>query len=163
MLAVAVSVGLAVVAGPSVASAQDSGVSTVAGGLDGPRQLNSYSNGKLVVAESDSGEVSSVDPRTGQVRTLVSGLPTPQGVDFRDGLLFIATGDPAPDMEPTAAEIADVERVRPGRSCQASREAAPYSLIVARPDGTIVKRWDLLCYELAQQPRPAAAVRPADR
>ncbi len=143
-------VAMAVVASPAVASAGGGGVTTVADGLDGPRQLNSYTSGKLVVAESDSGEVSSVDPRTGQVRTLVSGLPTPQGVDFRDGLLFIATGEPAPDGPPP--EVVAESQGYGGSGCQASPTAGPSSLIVARPDGQIVKRWDLLCYELRNNP-----------
>ena len=145
MLAVA----MAVVMVPSVASASG-GVTTVAGGLDGPRQLNSYSNGKLVVAESDAGEVSSVDPRTGQVRALVTGLPTPQGVDFRDGLLFIATGEQGPPMAATAG--VETSRGYGGSGCQAPPEAAPSSLLVARPNGQIIKRWDLLCYELRNNP-----------
>lgn len=153
VLAVAMSVGAAVLASPSAASADrgDGGVSTVAEGLAGPRQLNSFTNGQLVVAESDSGEVSSVDPRTGRVRTLVSGLPIPQGVDYRDGLLFIATGEPAPDEEPTAGQV-EASRGYGSNGCQAPATAAGSSLIVARPDGRIIKRWDLLCYELRNNP-----------
>ena len=153
MLAVAMSVGVAVVAAPSVASAGNGsgggGVTTVAGGLTVPQQLNSYSNGRLVVAESASGEVSSVDPRTGQVRTLISGLPSPQGVDFRDGLLFIATGEapegPAPERQAESRSYAN-------KGCQASPTAGPTSLIIAQPNGKIIKRWDLLCYELRNNP-----------
>jgi outer membrane protein assembly factor BamB len=148
-------VAVAMAATPSVASAEQGygggEVSTVAEGLDGPRQLNSYTNGRLVVAESDTGEVSSVDPRTGRVSALVAGLPTPQGVDFRDGLLFIATGEETPDEAPSAAAIEE-SRGYGGSGCQASPTAAPSSLIVARPNGQIVKRWDLLCYELRNNP-----------
>jgi hypothetical protein len=43
-----------------------------------------------VVAESDTGEITAVDPRTGTTQTLLSGLYSPQGVDYDDGLLFVA-------------------------------------------------------------------------
>ena len=162
MLAVAMSVGVAVVASPSMASAQDSGVSTVADGLDGPRQLNSDSNGMLVVAESDTGEVSSVDPLDRSGAHPRERLPQPQGIDLRDNLLFIATGEEAPDMT-TAAEI-QTSNGYADRLSGASRAAAS-SLIVARPNGTIIKRWDLLCYELRNNPdrQPQFDRRPVSR
>jgi DNA-binding beta-propeller fold protein YncE len=141
----------AVVATPTVANAGPTGGGTVAQGLQGPRQLNSYVHGKLVVAESDSGEVSSVDPRTGTVRTLVGGLPTPQGVDYRDGLLFIATGEEAPP--PDAATTATTAgQYAPRCNVLARPEKAASSLLVATPQGRIVKRYDLLCYELKNNP-----------
>ncbi len=117
-------------------------VRTVAEGLDGPRQLNPFVHGKLVVAESDTGEVSSVDPRNGRVRTLLSGLPTPQGVDYDKGLLYVALGEAAPDGPP------------PEDTAQRSgtRGAQPSSLVVAKPDGRIVKTYDLLAYELRKNP-----------
>lgn len=118
-------------------------VRTVAEGLDGPRQLNTFVHGKLVVAESDSGEVSSVDPRTGRVRTLLSGLPNPQGVDYDSGLLYIALGEAGPEGEPEA-EAARSGGYRP--------EPQPSSLVVAKPDGRIVKVYDLLKYELRNNP-----------
>jgi outer membrane protein assembly factor BamB len=148
VLAVAATV---VVVSPTVASAGSNEVSTVAQGLDGPRQLNSYTNGRLVVAENDSGEVSSVNPSNGQVTPLVTGLPFPQGVDHRDGLLYIATGEAPPDA-PVDAQAVATSRGYGGNGCQAPAVAAPSSLIVARPNGQIIKRWDLLCYELRNNP-----------
>jgi hypothetical protein len=140
--ATVIAVAVAVAASPTVASAGGGhgAVTTVAEGLDGPRQLNSFVHGKLVVAESDTGEVSSVDPSTGRVRTLLSNLPTPQGVDYRDGLLFVALGEAAPPEDAAQVEAAK----RP--------EAGPTSLIVARPTGRIVKTYDLLDYELRKNP-----------
>ena len=118
-------------------------VRTGAEGLDGPRQLNTFVHGKLVVAESDSGEVSSVDPRTGRVRTLLSGLPNPQGVDYDHGLLYIALGEAGPEGEPEAQAAR-----RGGYGLQ----PRPSSLVVAKPDGRIVKVYDLLRYELRHNP-----------
>lgn len=114
------------------------GVRTVAEGLDGPRGINDYKGHKLVVAESDSGEVSSVDRRTGEVETLLSDLPIPQGVDYSKGRLFVALGEAAPDAvaEPSAAPT----------------EVSGSSLIVAKPGGPILKTYDLLAYELEHNP-----------
>src|SRR3954454_12466972 len=75
------------------------GVRTVATGLDGPRQLSPYLDSSALVAESDSGEVSSVDLRTGDVKTLVSGLTVPQGVGYADGLIYIAVAGPPPPAD----------------------------------------------------------------
>ena len=112
-------------------------VRTVASGLDGPRQLSDYEDGELVVAESDSGEVSSVDPETGEVTTLLSGLPNVQGVDHRNGLLFVAVGSPPP----------------PEEGGPATPPAGPSAvLIVAETDGDIVETYDLLKYELDNNP-----------
>src|SRR5689334_10265330 len=91
-------VGLAGI--PAVASASSghgSPVTTVASGLSGPRQVNDYPGDRLVVAESDSGEVSAVDLRSGKVTTLLKGLFAPQGVAYADGLLYVAVGAQAPD------------------------------------------------------------------
>ena len=51
----------------------------------------------------------------------------------------------------TAAEI-QTSNGYGGSGCQAPPAAAPSSLLVARPNGTIIKRWDLLCYELRNNP-----------
>ena len=48
----------------------DDQVTTVATGLQGPRQLDGLRGNKLVVAESDSAEISSVNVRDGRVETL---------------------------------------------------------------------------------------------
>ena len=112
----------------------DDAVTTVATGLDGPRQLNDYPGHRAVVAESDSGEVSSVDSRDGTVETLLSGLVAPQGVDWAPGRLYVATGDTAPPgAPPSGAEGAT-------------------SLVVAEPGGEVLETIDLLAYELAENP-----------
>ena len=112
----------------------DDTVTTVATGLDGPRQLNDYRGPRVVVAESDSGEVSSVDLRDGTVETLLSGLVAPQGVDWAPGRLYVATGDTAPPgAPPSGAEGAT-------------------SLVVAEPGGAVLETIDLLAHELAENP-----------
>jgi DNA-binding beta-propeller fold protein YncE len=112
-------------------------VTTVATGLDGPRQLSKYHDGQFVVAESDTGEVSSVDPDSGDVETLLSDLYNPQGVDYDDGLLYVALGGPPPPEEPGPP-------VPPG--------AAVSSLLVAEPGGDVLETIDLLAYELDENP-----------
>ena len=141
--AVVAAAAIALVAPATTASAEGYGgeeVRTVADGLQGPRQLNTYANGKLVVAEYDSGEVSSVDPRTGRVRTLLSGLPEVQGVDYDDGLLFVALGEEPPDDPGPEVMAAGAPEVRGS------------SVIVAKPDGRILKSYDLMRYELRNNP-----------
>jgi hypothetical protein len=142
---VLVAVGAAVVvlpAGPAGAGG-DHGhghgepVTTVATGLDGPRQLDDYRGSRLVVAESGSGEVSSVSMRTGEVVTLLSGLASPQGVDYDRGRLYVATGS-----APPPAEGEEPAPPLPGSS----------SLVVAEPGGPVLQTIDLLAYELAENP-----------
>jgi outer membrane protein assembly factor BamB len=112
-------------------------VTTVGTGLDGPRQVSDYRNGRVVVAESDTGEVSSVDLDSGAVQTLLSGLYNPQGVDHADGRLYVAVGGPPPPGEPGPP-------LPPG--------AATSSLLVAEPGGSVAKTIDLLAYEMANNP-----------
>lgn len=140
--------GAALVVAPATSANADDGsrsghggddtITTVATGLSGPRQLNEYRGDQLVVAESDSGEVSSVDPHTGAVHTLLSGLFSPSGVDYENGLLYVTVGEaaaPPGEMAPA---------VPPG--------AASSALLIAKPDGTILHTVDLLAYELANNP-----------
>jgi hypothetical protein len=144
--AAAVTVGVvALGVSPSVAVAGDGNhdgddVTIVATGLGGPRQLNDYRDGHLVVAESDTGEVSKVHLPGGEVTTLLSGLPLPQGVAFRDGKLYVALGEAGPD-EGGAAPAERVAGAPPASS-----------VIVAEPGGKILETYDLLAYELEHNP-----------
>jgi hypothetical protein len=123
---------------PSVALADEHDVvTTVAEGLSGPRQVNDYEDDDLVVAESDSGEVSRVHLPSGEVETLLSDLPIPQGVAYRDGLLFVALGEPGPEEDAPAEAEGDLQTS---------------SVIVAETDGDIVETYDLLEYELENNP-----------
>jgi|SRR5690606_29034898 len=110
---------------------QQNPVKVVAKKLNGPRQL-AQGFGKLLVAESDSGRVTAVDPRTGRKRTLVRGLFNPQGVAEVGGKIYIATGEPAPDSDPSGAP--------------------PSGLMVARPGGKARMFADLTAHELKYNP-----------
>lgn len=119
-------------AAPAVAHPHHSDpVKVVADGLNGPRQL-STGFGRLLVAESDAGLITAVDPRTGRTKVLVRDLFSPQGVAEVGGKLYIATGEPAPDSEPSGAP--------------------PSGLMVARPGGKAKMFADLTAYELAHNP-----------
>ena len=130
-------------AAPTVASAHGDGgdedITTLATGLDGPRQLNDYLDDLLVVAESDSGEVSSVDPETGDVETLLTISGTPQGVAYDDGRLFVAVGEAAPPEDAPGVE-------------PPPEDAIGSALLVADTDGEILETIDLLAYELENNP-----------
>ena len=136
---------LAMVASPAVASAgggYGDPVRTIAEGLSGPRELDTFVHGKLVVVESDTGEVSSVDPRTGAVRTLLSDLPGPQGLEYDSGKLYVALGEAPPDDPgPDAAARGGYEP-----------EVKGSSVIVATPGGKLLKSYDLLAHELKYNP-----------
>jgi len=126
---------------PSVAQADEHDVvTTVAEGLGGPRQLNDYKDDDLVVAESDTGEVSRVHLPSGEVETLLTDLPIPQGVAYRDGLLFVTLGEPGPDEGGEA----------PAEPVEGDLQAS--SLIVVDHDGDVVETYDLLEYELENNP-----------
>jgi hypothetical protein len=124
--------------GAAAVEVDDNAVTTVATGLDGPRELSPYRDGLFVVAESEVGEISTVDPDTGEVATLVSGLYDPQGVSYANGLLYIAVGGPPPPDVPGPG-------VPPGLASSAL-------LVVDPDDGSIVRTIDLLAYELANNP-----------
>jgi hypothetical protein len=100
-------------------------VRVITEGLNGPRQV-SKAWGRLLVAESETGRITAVDPRRGRTRTLVSGLETPQGVAAADGRLYIAIGE--------------------GATGENS------GLLVARPGGTPRQFADLTGYELENNP-----------
>jgi hypothetical protein len=131
---------------PATASAQghdrhggDDTITTIAGGLDGPRQLSAYTGHRLVVAESDTGEVSSVHLRKGQVETLLTGLGAAQGVDYANGRLYVAVGEAGPPPEEGAPPASP-------------SDVPSNALIEAKPNGQILRSFDLLQYELENNP-----------
>lgn len=108
-------------------------VSVLADGLNGPRQV-SKGFGRLLVAQSDTGLITSVDPYRHRTRTLVSGLTLPQGVTTVGGKIYIAAGESEPDSDPSTPDT------------------STGGLYVARPGGTAHKFADLMAYELANNP-----------
>jgi hypothetical protein len=133
----------------------DDQITTVATGLSGPRQMDQYRGNKLVVAESDSAEISSVNPYDGTVRTLFTlgsaGAVNPQGVGYSGGQLFIALGETGSPDEATPPP----ETVPPPTAprCELTSALPPGAgLIVTNPDGTILARCDLLAAELFYNP-----------
>jgi hypothetical protein len=127
--------------------------------LQGPRQLNDYRGNQLVVAESDSGEVSAVDRDSGAVDKLLTfgspGAPSsPQGIDYADGRLFVALGElgGGPEAGPPAPVQLPPDGT-PVPSCtETSTAPAATALIVAEPHGGVVAVCDLLQYELVVNP-----------
>lgn len=107
-------------------------VQVIAKGMNGPRQV-SKGFGSFLVAESDAGLITAINPRTGRKSVLVKGLSSPQGVAARSGRLYIATGEPAPDAAPSGGTSSS-------------------GLMVARPGGTARMFADLTAYELANNP-----------
>jgi DNA-binding beta-propeller fold protein YncE len=74
-----------------------SGITTVVEGLNGPRQISDKGHGwKVYVAESDSGQISMANLRSGEVTPVVTGLGERQvqGVDVARGQLLVAIGEP---------------------------------------------------------------------
>ena len=157
---------VALVAQPSTAgadsgggSADDTVVSIAKEGLQGPRQLNDYRGDKVVVAESDSGEVSSVDLGSGAVENLLTfgspGSPgNSQGVDYADGRLFVALGEIGGGPEagpPPPVQLPPAGTPVP-RCTKASRAPIAEALVIAEPHGSVVQACDLLQYELVVNP-----------
>jgi hypothetical protein len=126
--------------------------------LQGPRQLNDYRDDQLVVAESGSGEVSSVDPDSGEVEALLTfGSPeapvTAQGVDYDYGLLVVALGEVGgpEDGPPSPVELPPEGTPVPRCTGTSTAPAGP-ALVVAAPHGDIIAVCDLLQYELVVNP-----------
>jgi hypothetical protein len=164
---------VALVASPTAASADgghrghdgggrpDDQVTPVAEGLNGPRQLDDYGEHSLVVAEADTGEVSSVSLDDGDVELLNTftypegiypeGPAAAQGVDYADGKLYVTLGEVDDPMN--RAPVQDVPETTPPPRCEetAAMPAAP-ALVVAEPHGDIRFVCDLLRYELIVNP-----------
>lgn len=134
---------LALVSTPALAHGGSSGghtrpsVSVIASGLDGPRQL-SRSGHSLYVAESDSGEVSRISLRTGNLTSVVTGLGlgSPSGAVKVDGRFVMLTGGPAPDSDvpPGPYPAASVLVAKPGHKPRVLADLQAYELKY-NPDG----------------------------
>lgn len=164
--AVAVAVAaVGLVAAPTTAGADEASgqgqVTPVGQGLQGPRQIDHFRGNSFLVAESDSGEISSVNSDTGAVQTLLTfGTPespsVPQGVDwtYERQLMAVALGETAggPEAPPTQVELPPPGTPVP--TCTPTTEL-PTAAAVALIDGrTLTARLscDLLAYELVVNP-----------
>ena len=81
---------------PKAAKEVPAKVTVLTKGLDGPRQLSSTSS-RIYVAESDSGEITGVNKKSGAQSLAVRGVSTPQGVVRTGGKFYIASGEPDPE------------------------------------------------------------------
>lgn len=66
-------------------------VRTVATGFAGPLHVSVAPNGQIYVADGFAGQVSRVDPKTGSITPIVSGLDGSSGVDVRGGQVYFTT------------------------------------------------------------------------
>ena len=112
-------------------------ITVIASGLNGPRQLTDgrgWRGEPIYVAESDSGQVTRIDRRTGGTTPVVTGVGEGllQGVAVVGDRFALATGG-AEDLPPEAAAIA-------------------MSLLVAKPGKPATRLADLLAYELTNNP-----------
>jgi hypothetical protein len=133
-------------------------VTTVAEGLQGPRQMDDYYEGHLLVAESDSGEISEVHVHDGTVETVLTlgapGTVNPQGVGYAPGALVVALGETGggPEEGPPPA-ITLPPAGTPVPTCEETSEVpAGPALIAAEPHGDVYAACDLLLYELVVNP-----------
>jgi hypothetical protein len=137
-LAVIGTSALTVLAGtPAHAAAGSSGspVRTITSGLDGPFGLDVQSSKQALITESDTGEITSVDLRTGAQRTLISGLSGPSGVASHGGRIYVVLGGGGEGGPPPASAY------------------PPASVLVANKNGMGVRVLaDLMAYELKHNP-----------
>ncbi|HVE64855.1 MAG TPA: ScyD/ScyE family protein [Mycobacteriales bacterium] len=106
------------------------GVRTIASGFAGPLHLSVAPNGQIYVADAFLGQIDRVDPSTGSITPVVTGLGFSPGVDVHGGQIFF-TNSHFPESE---------------------TEQGSTSLLRATPDGTVKTVADMLAYELANNP-----------
>ncbi len=115
------------------------GVELVAGGLDGPFELQTAPWGAFYVVESAPGQITQVEPWNGDTNVVIADLVNPQGavVDARGGTWIVTGGPPPPG-----------EGGPPGPP-----PPHPASLLyVDRWSGAVEVKADLQAYELAHNP-----------
>ncbi|MGY1745094.1 ScyD/ScyE family protein [Blastococcus sp. SYSU D00695] len=138
--------------------AADDAVEPVAEGLQGPRQIDAYYEGHLLVAESDSAEISAVHLHDGRVETVATlgapGTVNPQGVGYEPGTIVVALGETGggPEEGPPPPISLPPEGT-PLPTCQDTGGLPPGPGLVAL-DAYGVPVWscDLLLYELLVNP-----------
>jgi hypothetical protein len=110
-------------------------VKTITSGLDGPYGLDIQSSTRAVITESDTGEITAVNLKTGGQRTVISGLAGPSGVATHANKIYVVLGGGGPEGAPPPSAY------------------PPASLLIANKDGTGVRVLaDLMAYELKYNP-----------
>jgi hypothetical protein len=135
-------------ASPAHASTGHSGppIKTITSGLDGPYGLDIQSSTRAVITESDTGEITAVNLKTGAQSTVISGLPGPSGVATHANRIYVVLGGGGPDGPPPPSAY------------------PPASLLVANENGTGVRVLaDLMAYELQYNPDGQAQFDPLGR
>ena len=113
---------------PTKAPPAQPGVTVVASGRNGPRQLSSTSK-YVYVAESDTGQVSRVTKRTGAVKVQVTGAALAQGVVRTDGRFYIASGAPMPEENARAVNgSAEILVAKTGKKPRTFADLLAYEL-----------------------------------
>ena len=78
-------------------------VKTITSGLDGPYGLDIQSSTRAVITESDTGEITAVNLKTGGQRTVISGLAGPSGVATHANKIYVVLGGGGPEGAPPPA------------------------------------------------------------
>ncbi|WP_305787060.1 ScyD/ScyE family protein [Symbioplanes lichenis] len=108
-------------------------VRTITKGLDGPYGLDFLSPRTAVVAEGDTGEVTTVDLKTGKQRTIISGLAGPSGVATHNGRIYVQLGgEPVPGAKYPAGALLVADRT--GKHVRVLADLMAYEL-KHNPDG----------------------------
>jgi hypothetical protein len=122
-----ISAGTASADTPKKAPPAQPGVTVVATGLNGPRQLSATSK-YVYVAESDAGQVSRVTKKTGAVKLQVTGANLAQGVVRTDGRFYIASGEEAPDEARAVNGSSEILVAKTGRKPRTFADLLAYEL-----------------------------------
>ncbi|WP_306206420.1 ScyD/ScyE family protein [Actinoplanes sp. RD1] len=108
-------------------------VRTITTGLDGPYGLDLLSPRTAVVAEGDTGEVTTVDLRTGKQKTIITGLAAPSGVAAHGGKIYVLLGgEPVPGAKYPAGALLVADRT--GKHVRVLADLMAYEL-KHNPDG----------------------------
>ena len=118
-------------------------VRTITSGLDGPFGLDIQSSKRALITEGDTGEITSVDLRTGAQRTVISGLSAPSGVASSGNKIYVLLGAGGEEGPPPPSAY------------------PPASVLVANKNGKGVRVLaDLMAYELKHNPDGQAQFNP---
>jgi len=142
-------------------------VRTITSGLDGPYGLDIVSSRRALITEGDTGEITSVDLRTGAQRTLISGLAGPSGVASYGNRIYVVLGGgggeegapPPPSKYPPASllvadrngkhvrVLADLMayelKYNPDKQVQFNEKGEPYDAL-SNPFSMVATKWGLL-------------------